>query len=98
MTHRYEKRTDYLSKPLAQSYELRGVAQLSSLSDQFNFLKGWSGIEHFCKEFSVSIFSQAFQINSILSKIGLKLNIFARSSASAYFPIRPQSDIVNFVN
>ena len=39
--------------------------------------------------------SQAFQINPILSKIGLKLNIFARSSVSAYFP---QSDIANFVN
>ena len=46
-----------MSEPLAQSYELRGVAQLSSLSDQSNSLKGWSQIEHFCKEFSVSIFS-----------------------------------------
>ena len=87
-----------MSEPLAQSYELRGVAQLSSLSDQSNSLKDWSQIEHFCKEFSVSIFSQAFQINPILSKIGLKLNIFARSSVSAYFPIRPQSDIANFGN
>ena len=42
--------------------------------------------------------SQAFQINPILSKVGLKLNIFARSSVSAYFPIRPQSDIANFGN
>ena len=46
-----------MSEPLAQSYELRGVAQLSSLSDQSNSLKGWSQIEHFCKQFSVSIFS-----------------------------------------